>query len=324
MPPPLTHLPPPARYFPMAGGRYEIKPGLFRFGKSFGNGEADARVFQFDRELARYRQTRLAARRQRLGKYFQVSQLSEDVARAAGEFMVARLASEWGDWFVMEGIGPRRRLICRLTGEVLEFDEQMRLVGGEFGVEPPYQCALDALASQTQEDIAIISAQAGRHWVSALHLCFPNHWSAEEKIGGTFVDIHRPVAGIEPVNARADELVRVMMEAREGLVRFAWGIATDDQLNHHPRPEPGEEPGRAFDPKSPRAFLRIERQTIWGLAEVEAAIFTIRTYLLDCATLSAAERADVIAAVESMTRESLRYKGLAESKGPLTEYLKSG
>jgi hypothetical protein len=33
----------PARYFPIEPGRYEVKPGLFKFGTDFGNGDAGAR-----------------------------------------------------------------------------------------------------------------------------------------------------------------------------------------------------------------------------------------------------------------------------------------
>jgi dimethylamine monooxygenase subunit A len=39
----------PARYFPIESGRYEVKPGLFKFGTDFGNGDA-GRGFQ-DRAL---------------------------------------------------------------------------------------------------------------------------------------------------------------------------------------------------------------------------------------------------------------------------------
>ena len=81
--------------------------------------------------------------------------------------------------------------------------------------------------------------------------------------------------------------------------------------------------GGQFDPKNPRAFLRIERQTIWGFPEVDASLFTIRTYFEDIAKLPADKRAKVATAIESMTPGSLAYKGLAESRGDLLAWLRS-
>jgi hypothetical protein len=94
-------------------------------------------------------------------------------------------------------------------------------------------------------------------------------------------------------------------------VRFAWGITTDAHLNHHPEGSADAPTRVSFDSARPAAFVRVERQTMWGFPRVGAALFTIRTHLLDCRELARAERADLAAAVESMTPESLAYKGLA-------------
>jgi hypothetical protein len=114
-----------------------------------------------------------------------------------------------------------------------------------------------------------------------------------------------------------------MVEAAEGLVRFAWGITWDDELNHHPEPPPAPNRRPRFDPEDPRAFLRVERQTVWGFPEVGAALFTIRTYLYDVAEIrrDPARRGDLAAAVASMSPASLAYKGLAPSRDPLLRWL---
>jgi hypothetical protein len=181
---------------------------------------------------------------------------------------------------------------------------------------------LDALAAQVPEDIAIIStAPNAHHWLSALHLCSPNHWSAEEKIGKTFAAIHEPVAGILAINQREEEWVRTMVNAVDGLMRFAWGVATDRTLNHHPQ----NDSGRRFDRSHPGALLRVERQTIWGLPEVGAGLFTIRTSFIDCAEIRSCEqeRKSLISAIRSMTAESLRYKGIDGFKDDLLNWLAS-
>src|SRR3954471_19369461 len=74
-------------YFPPAAGRYEVKPGLVRFGKPLGGGESDGHVFQFDATFPTYRRGKLAARQERLGKYFQTDRLSADAQAAVCRFV---------------------------------------------------------------------------------------------------------------------------------------------------------------------------------------------------------------------------------------------
>ena len=117
------------------------------------------------------------------------------------------------------------------------------------------------------------------------------------------------------------------MITHKPMVRFAWGLSTDTRLNHHPEPPPGvsveQWQGRNFDPQHPRLYLRIERQVIWGLSEYEAALFTIRTYFRDCGVVrkDLVLRSKLREAIESMTPESLVYKGLAESKPNILQWL---
>ena len=277
---------PPARYFPIESGRYEVKPGLFKFGTDFGNGDADRQVFQIDDEFPRYHAEKMAAWQERLSKYFCTQDYRTKTAARIAEFIAEKLAQKDCD---EDTIAASRKL--------------------DFA----------SLALLVQEDLAVIQRDGSRHWLAAIHLCFPNHWAAEEKIGQTFAAIHAPVAGIEPISRQAEKMVDAMINATHGYVRFAWGIGTDDELNHHP----GNPRGRKFDAKNPRAFLRIERQTIWGFPEAEASLFTIRTYFEDLATIEPDKRAKVITAIESMTPAALQYKGLAESRDDLVAWLRA-
>src|SRR5687768_10871000 len=81
-------------YFPPASGRYEVKPGLVRFGRDLGGGEADGHVFQLDATFPRYRQAKLSARKERLDKYFQTYAFEPEVAGAVISFIVDRLIRE--------------------------------------------------------------------------------------------------------------------------------------------------------------------------------------------------------------------------------------
>jgi hypothetical protein len=303
---------PAARYFPLESGRYEVKPGLFKFGTDFGNGEADRQVFQRDDQFPRYHAAKLAARAERLSKYFQTHQYRSATAERVVRFIVEHLPTP-----APPGRGSGLHDVeLPSTGGAEVGAVSVPLLGG-VGVGNPSD--LDPLALRVQEDLAVIQREGDRHWLAAIHLCFPNHWAAEDKIGKTFAEIHAPVAGIEPINRQADKLVDAMIHATTGFVRFVWGIVTDTELNHHP----SQPRGRQFDPTNPRAYLRIERQTIWGFPEVDASLFTIRTYFEDIAALPSEKRAKVISAIESMSPAALEYKGLAASREDLLAWLRA-
>jgi hypothetical protein len=244
------------------------------------------------------------------------------VSRAICGFIVRRLLDEHPAYFrFADGV-----LGCALTGERLDFgpDFGLRSAEAERDVQPPYACAFDALALQVQEDLAVVTASPDTsHWLSTIHLCFPNAWAAEDKIGRTFAAIHEPVAGMEQMNRQADALVDTMLNATDGLVRFAWGVTWDDDLNHHPEPPQGVRRALRFDPENPRAFLRVERQTIRGFPEVSSALFTIRTYLYDCEDIcrDLVRRGALVSALRTMNPNSAAYKGLASSQAELVEWL---
>ncbi|MEA5514322.1 DUF3445 domain-containing protein [Nodularia sp. UHCC 0506] len=322
---PFNH---PASYFPLINGRYEVKPGMMPFGCCLGNGEADQQVFQIDEHFTHYRQNKILARGERLSKYYQTCNYSPAVAGAIACLIIERLTLEHPQYFDCQKIANTLQFHSRLTQETLHLnaDWQLQQVQGS-SVIPPYVSTLDALAAQIQEDITVICrSEDSSNWLSAVHLCYPNHWSAEVKIGQNFTAIHAPVAGMEKINLRGDAIVNTMIEQKP-MVRFAWGLSTDTRLNHHPQPPLGvsanQWQGRSFDSQHPQLYLRIERQVIWGLPKYEAALFTIRTYFKDCGVLKQdpALRSKLCAAIQSMTSQSLIYKGLLESKASILQWL---
>ena len=325
-------LPPPAMYFPLERGRYEVAPNLFRFGTGFGNGESDRRVFQLDRQYNHYRENIVHARAERLSKYYCIDRYAEAENATIVRFITKRLVAEYPNLFVFQRTEAGANLHCKLTGEHLHFDNLFRLKTVDFDrepVEPDYVSALDALASQVPEDLTIVSAHsAGSHWISAIHLCAPNYWAAEDKIGRSFASAHSPVAGMESVNRAQDQMVAAMIY-KGPYVRFTWGLVTDNRLNHHPEAPVDANTttwrGRHFDPALPKLYLRVERQVIWGFQDIGAALFSIRTYLTNCYTLKANsfKRDLLIASVRSMSPDQLRYKGLLLDRNAILDWLTS-
>lgn len=318
-----------ACYFPLMSGRYEVKPGMMAFGSCFGNTPTDQQVFQIDDDFTHYRQIKLLARAERLNKYYQTCNYSQTVAGAIARLIINRLTQEHPQHFhCQKSIDNTVVFHSQLTKETIYLDAELQLQKVEGSpVFPAYASTLDALATQVQEDLTIICRSAdGSNWLSAVHLCYPNHWSAEEKIGKDFAAIHAPVAGMEKINQRGGAIAHTMI-THKPMVRFAWGLSTDTRLNHHPEPPPSvsvsQWQGRSFDSQHPKLYLRIERQVIWGLPEYETALFSIRTYFRDCSVVKkdSVLRSKLYAAIQSMTPESLVYKGLVESKASILEWL---
>ena len=319
-----------ACYFPLQNGRYEVKPGMMPL-STFGN-DVDNQLFQIDSNFHSYRKAKLAARSSCLSKYYQTCNYSNSVAKAVAELIINRLTLEYPQHFNIVRHGDELIFNCQLTKETFYFNANLELLKYESTdkneIIPDYISTLDTLAAQIQSDVVVISRNESDNWMSAIHLCYPNHWAAEEKIGKDFATTHLRVAGIEKINQRAKAIVNTMIE-RKPMVRFAWGLSTDTRLNHHPQTPNNiaseEWHGRDFDLTNPRLFIRIERQVMWGLPEHNAAIFTIRTYFRDCRVIkkNVTLKNKLFSAIESMTPESLIYKGLVESKQDILAWLNS-
>ncbi len=105
-------------------------------------------------------------------------------------------------------------------------------------------------------------------------------------------------------------------------VRFAWGIATDTRLNHHPAPPTVQNVldwrGRRFQTDNPKLFLRVERQTINRLPDVDAALFTIRTYFMGIKGLRLGK---LRLTLTSMPAETLHYKGIAMDRDGILDWI---
>jgi hypothetical protein len=294
---------PPARYTPWTKGVYEVAPALRPLGTDFGNGAADRKLFQLDSEFERYAENKRAALRERRGKYARAFRLSREVERATIDLIVESLASDYPDRFETGWEGESRVL--------LEGEKRWVLPATSRGSDSQ---ALDLLARLIQADIAVVSTESSLDWVSYLHLCSPSHWAAEEKIGRSFFDVHEPIPGFEKVNRASAGLVDAMVN-KGPWVRFVWGVESDDRLNHHPEPPPGwdkqEWDGRDF--RGGRFWVRTERQVVWGLPEVGAALFAIHVGFVPDSDVMASEelRLPLVSALESMSPESRRYKGLA-------------
>jgi hypothetical protein len=263
-------------------------------------------------------------------------------------YALGALAEHHPDWFSLGWQGETARFHNRLIGleatidlDALKVTSVTRgpalLPGGErlytefdlVGIDP-----FDFLALQTQEDWAVSALDPAdqREWLAAIHLSFPNHWSPAEKIGRPFVEVHRPVAAIEPLLKAAPSLIDMMIH-KGPWERFAWGVATDTHLNHHPanlddpahRARSSQLDPDALTPEAVGAgtWLRIERQVLKGFPAESGALFLIRTYFRPIADVARdpEQRRALAQAIKTMKPESVVYKGLVRLQAPLVAFL---
>ncbi|NJK34297.1 MAG: DUF3445 domain-containing protein [Oscillatoriales cyanobacterium SM2_2_1] len=272
--PTVDALPDLPRYFPLASGRYEVRPGFMPLTES---------VFTGDRTLGCYTKSKKILLAQREPHCYREQNLAAVVRLAVSQWLARRLAEEHPQRF-----GVRDGALINLVS------------GQSFGVTEP--SFLRRAGQEVAEDLAVIQIEGDHHWLSLLHVCFPSGWRVADKIGRTFAAIHAPVAGMTPLNRKEHQIVRAMV-TKPPMVRFTWGLTGDRHLNHDPD---------FYQPilPPPHYYLRVERQVIWGLPDVQAAVFTIRTYLRDCLGLNPQEQLLLYRAIATMDTPSCAYKSI--------------
>ncbi len=136
---------------------------------------------------------------------------------------------------------------------------------------------LGTLGQMMQEDFCILQKQGDEHVLTGAVLCFPASWRLSEKIGRPLLGIHEPVADFDAkLGARVQRMFDGVKPDRP-LTRFNALWYQDPEL-FQPRSETDPRP---LDGPRGTAFLRSERQCILRLAQSNAVVFSIHTYVVD-------------------------------------------
>ncbi len=315
------------RYFPIEKGIFEIAPGLRPLGTDFGNSDYDKKIFQIDQDFKTYHSNKLNCASEDLHKYFLTQNLKPDLEKHFIRFFCEQLVFEYPNIFSIQDFGLGGwNLKCTHTNHSLYFAPDGSLDSNKSFV--PATHAIHALALQVQEDFALLQIDSeGKNYLSLLHVCSPAHWSPGDKIGKDFTQVHAPIPGIEKINSASKQFAEAMVK-KGPFVRFVWGFATDNRLNHHPSPPPeisnSAWHGRKFvSPTESKFYLRIERQVTWGFPELNAALFTIRVSFWDGDEIKndPSKCALLLSALKGMNASFLKYKGLHGSISPLVDWL---
>ncbi len=309
------------KYLPFLKGKYEVSPGLKPLGTDFGRGEADQQLFQIGDDVQSFLKNKQACREENIKKYYCTHRENIQTIQSVNAFIIETLARDYPTFFQIQKAESFSTLHCGLTKEKISFSKDYTLKDGQ-----NYLSLFDALCAQVPEDMAVWQVKENTDWLATLHVCSPNYWSPREKVGKNFSDFHAPVPGLEGLRQRYFPMLQSIVE-KGSFVRFSWGLTTDCRLNHHPEPPNGINEdtwqGRKFATQSPKLYVRTERQTLTGLQEDNAVLFTIRTYFTDVASLNVSELQALESAVLSMSAASLVYKGLDKSRSEVLAWLRN-
>ena len=257
-------------------------------------------------------------RKENIHKYYLEHELKDETIAAVNRYMLSQMLIEYPDVFIYNE--QTHSLKNAFTKKEFIINEDFISAS-----EKEYLSVFDLLCSQLQEDFAVFCLNEQKDWLAAIHLCSPNHWAAAEKIGKPFDAVHAPVPDMEKTKNNYFKMLLSVIE-KGPFTRFAWGIATDTRLNHHPDAPIGVDAdywhGRKTDMQNPKFYLRVERQNLIGFNKLNAFLFSIRTYFYDIDELEKEERKFLLMALETMSRETLAYKGLTDKMEILRSILK--
>jgi len=255
----------------------------------FGNGPIDARVFQFagdDEPCFTCKHDVLAAH---FDEHVGRARLDEHVDATISAFIAKRLVAEY----------PQRFAASELGG-----------------------LSLEKLAALVPEDLAITRVRrdgdgaVAEDWLAAVHVCMPSGWSPRGMLGRSFAQVHRHVQVPSAKrflleHGKVKDYVGQMLACDSPHVRFTWSLQCGSARNRNPQTR---DPAPPFEVDAhtgtTNAHFRVERQTLTSFADVDAALFTIRTYLypLERVIADPTRRATLRNAVRAMPQRVLDYK----------------
>ena len=136
-----------------------------------------------------------------------------------------------------------------------------------------------------------------------LAVTFPSGWPVRRRAGASLTELHAPVADGERLQRAAPALSEALL-TKGPYLQHVWGIDPCGRLD--------QDPDVAYPPEPVRWHLRVERQTTVPLPHLGRALFTIRPFLTPVDALTAAQRAELGAALASLTPAGRAYKGVPD------------
>jgi len=307
-------LPSPKRYFPVSKNDFAFIAGLKPT-------NPHNSILQFDDQYLNYHHEKKRNRKLSLHRFVQESSLQPKLRKFTFHFILQQIQLNWPGIFSIETCSNNLLIFNKLTHDKLRFDnETFDLIEPNTSINE-----LDAIMSQIQEDLSIVELNSDADRICYLHLNFPNFWSAEDKIGQSFLGAHENVPAMEKMK-KSHHAINQMLCQQGPFERFTWGLSASKELNQHPKHVTSS--NRCFrktiDQKDlSQIFLRVERQVTVPLPEFNAYLFFIRTYFENLTDASLEELQHLRHSLKTMSDDIARYKGIYTQRKDLIELINS-
>jgi hypothetical protein len=181
-----------------------------------------------------------------------------------------------------------------------------------------------ALGDSVQEDLLLLDALNPQVPLIAGHLCFPNAWSLEDKLGRSFLELHAPVPGFAATLGPPSLKLLERLKPERPVFRLNWAVKATAQLDLSTRWSAWEAEQKAQVTAAnagARCFLRVERQTLSRLPGSGAILFTLHTYVQAMETLRPDQLQRLRGVLQTCPAEMLAYKGITPFLAPLSAWL---
>jgi len=293
-----TELPHPQLYFPVSKNAFSFQTGLKTLAKN-------DKVIQIDSEYHRYFQNKRTKKGVCYHQFVQRKKLKPEIEKATCKYLIDTLLKNYPDFFSQTVHLNEIHLTNNITMETLKFNLNYDFLSS---TKHEYQDAMDALVSQMQEDMSIVTLDDDSDKICYLHLCAPNFWSAEEKIGKSFSNAHQSVPGMDKIN-RQHRSLNSLLSNSGPFERFTWGLTSNINLSQHPN-ETITDSRNLIDATT--IYLRIERQVTAPFEKYNAYLFFIRTYFRRLQSLNPDEKGRLANSLNTMPDDIAEYKGISQ------------
>ncbi len=175
-----------------------------------------------------------------------------------------------------------------------------------------------------QEDLLLLDLQQPGIPLIAGHLCFPNAWSLDEKLGLSFLAIHGPVPQFASTIGPPSQKLLERLKPGRPVERLNWAVKATPQLDLTTRWSAWEAEQKSLvtpENAGQRCYLRVERQTLSLLPASQSVLFTLHTYVQPIASLAAPQRELVHGVLSTCPPAMLDYKGISPFLAPLLHWL---
>ncbi len=203
------------------------------------------------------------------------------------------------------------------SDEYLVDDESVTYLPLQLTVKRNDSDVLLKIATIIGEDLVILAREDGEWKIIAGAVLFPSRWKLEEKLGKGMEAVHTPVPGF------ADALAPYMTATFDKITtdrpvwRKNWSLHSTADLH---------QPTSIHAAASPDNYWwRTERQTLTRAASGDYLYFTIRNRAEPLAWIKEDAKAAALFAetLESLTPETIEYKGLVKDHQSIIDYLRN-